>query len=130
RLFSSLPSIRLRCYCGMTGKPSWPFMTMRRGFRSQNRMNWSLTDWETTMSPSTPANTPKIPFQANPFTSLAVGSPWTDTPTDVERINDVPFKLLRHGVRQVRAGNAQISIVVTGEPGSGKTHLLSRLKRY
>src|SRR5437868_2354172 len=82
------------------------------------------------MSPSTPANTPKIPFQASPFTSLAVGSPWTDTPTDVERINDVPFKLLRHGVRQVRAGNAQISIVVTGEPGSGKTHLLSRLKRY
>jgi hypothetical protein len=82
------------------------------------------------MSPSTPSNAPKIPFQANPFTSLAVGSPWTDTPTDVASINDEQFKILRRGVSQVRVGNAPISIVVTGQPGSGKTHLLSRLKRY
>jgi len=82
------------------------------------------------MSPSTQSSAPRIPFQLNPFTNLATGSPWTDSPADVSRINNEAFQLLRRGLRQSRAGSDSISIVVTGEPGSGKTHLLSRLKRY
>ena len=82
------------------------------------------------MSPSTQSSAPRIPFQRNPFTNQAAGSPWTDSPADVSLINNEPFQLLRRGLRQSRAGSDPISIVVTGEPGSGKTHLLSRLKRY
>lgn len=82
------------------------------------------------MSPSTPSNPVKIPLQANPFTNLAIGSPWADLPADVARINNEAFQLLGRGLQQTRMGNDPISIVVTGEPGSGKTHLLSRLKRH
>lgn len=82
------------------------------------------------MSPSTPFNQPAIPFQPNPFTNIATGSPWIDSPADVASINREAFQLLINGLRQTRLGHDPISIVVTGEPGSGKTHLLSRLKRY
>src|SRR5208337_4655920 len=82
------------------------------------------------MSPSTPSNNATIPFQPNPFTNIATGSPWIDSPTDVTSINNEAFQLLRNGLRQTRLGSDPISIIVTGEPGSGKTHLLSRLKRY
>jgi hypothetical protein len=68
-------------------------------------------------------------FLPNPFANLAVGSPWTDAPADVTAINSEAFRLLRRGLRQARLGTDPVSIVVTGEPGSGKTHLLSRLKR-
>ena len=82
------------------------------------------------MSPSTPSNKAMIPFQPNPFTNIATGSPWIDSPTDVASINREAFQLLINGLRQIRLGHDPTSIVVTGEPGSGKTHLLSRLKRY
>jgi len=82
------------------------------------------------MSPSTPSSRPRIPFQQNPFTGLAVASPWTDFPVDVESINDDAFQLVQRALRQTRLGSDPISILVTGEPGSGKTHLLSRLKRH
>jgi hypothetical protein len=48
----------------------------------------------------------------------------------VASINDEAFQVLRRGVQQTVEGNDPISIVVTGEPGSGKTHLLSRLRTY
>ena len=82
------------------------------------------------MSPSTPSRKATIPFQPNPFTNVATGSPWIDSPADVTSINYEAFQLLRNGLRQALLGSDPISIVVTGEPGSGKTHLLSRLKRY
>jgi hypothetical protein len=82
------------------------------------------------MSPSAPSERSKIPFQANPFTNMAVGSPWAELPADVASINNEAFQLLRRDFRQVCLGSDPISVMVTGEPGSGKTHLLSRFKRH
>lgn len=87
------------------------------------------------MSPSTPYNaTPANPAsplpQVNPFASMAVGSPWLDAPADVRSIHQQAFQQLQSSYQQVLLGQSPISVVVTGEPGSGKTHLLSRLKRY
>ena len=81
------------------------------------------------MSPSTPANgTPRLPFQVNPFASSALGSPWGADPSDVPAINDGPFQTILRALRQMQAGSRGTSVVVTGEPGSGKTHLLGRLR--
>jgi len=81
------------------------------------------------MSPSTPASGgPRIPFQVNPFASAAFGSPWGEVATDVPAINDGPFQAILRALRQMRAGSRGTSIVVIGEPGSGKTHLLGRLR--
>ena len=81
------------------------------------------------MSQSAPSSQARIPFQVNPFTNIAVGSPWTEVPTDVTRINDVAFQLLWRGFLQTLVGSDPISLIVTGQAGSGKTHLLSRLKK-
>ena len=84
--------------------------------------------WELTMSQSTPGKrSPRIPFQVNPFASAAVGSPWVQV-SDVPGINDEPFRKMLSALRQVSVGSGSTSIVVTGEPGSGKTHLLWRLR--
>lgn len=72
----------------------------------------------------------KIPFQANPFAEIAVGSPWDGVSTDVPAINGEAFRLLRDEVRQMQVGGRGSSVVVTGEPGSGKTHLLARLRQF
>src|SRR5580700_6789901 len=81
------------------------------------------------MSPSTPGRAkPRIPFQANPFTSAAHGSPWSDVTADVPAINEAPFRIILRALQQIQAGGKGTSIVVTGAPGSGKTHLLGRLR--
>jgi GTPase SAR1 family protein len=82
------------------------------------------------MSPSTPDRAKThIPFQPNPFGSAAFESPWAGELTDVPAINDKPFRLILTALRQMRAGAKGTSIVLTGDPGSGKTHLLGRLSR-
>jgi hypothetical protein len=81
------------------------------------------------MSPSTPDKRQRrIPFQPNPFASAAFGSPWNEAVSDVLGINDGPFRTILNALRQMQAGGRGTSIVVTGEPGSGKTHLLGRLR--
>lgn len=82
------------------------------------------------MSPSTPFNPASVLPQGNPFASMAVGSPWLDAPADVRSIHQQAFQHLQNSYQQVQLGQSPISVAVTGEPGSGKTHLLSRLKRY
>lgn len=86
--------------------------------------------WELTMSPSTPdKRRPRLPLQVNPFGDLALGSPWNDAPADVPSINDAPFRTILQALSQMRMGSRGTSIVMTGEPGSGKTHLLGRLRK-
>ncbi len=86
------------------------------------------------MSPSTPVSKPRIPFQPNPFGSAATGSPWSvelsGELADVPSINQKPFRTILNALRQMRAGAKGTSIVLIGEPGSGKTHLLSRLRNH
>ena len=57
-----------------------------------------------------------------------MGSPWAGELADVPGINDKPFRTILAALRQMRAGGKGTSIVLTGEPGSGKTHLLGRLR--
>ena len=80
------------------------------------------------MSPSTASKRVEIPFQPNPFANIAVGSGWADPPADVPEINGEAFRMLRNGVRSCQVSSEALSIVVTGEAGSGKTHLLGRLR--
>lgn len=81
------------------------------------------------MSPSTPVSRPlRLPFQANPFASVALGSAWSEGASDVPAINDLPFRTILNALRHMQSGSHGTSIVVTGEPGSGKTHLLGRLR--
>jgi hypothetical protein len=81
------------------------------------------------MSPSTPVRAKfTIPVQLNPFGDSAFGSPWNAIPADVPSINDVAFRTVLSELDQVRMGG-KASIVITGEPGSGKTHLLGRLRK-
>jgi hypothetical protein len=70
---------------------------------------------------------PRIPVQLNPFGDSAFGSPWNEIPADVPSINDAAFRAVLSELGQVRRG-AKASIVITGDPGSGKTHLLGRLR--
>ncbi len=81
------------------------------------------------MSPSIPdKRRPRIPVQLNPFGDYALGSPWGETPVDVPAINEGPFRVILQALNQMRQGARGASIVMTGEPGSGKTHLLARLR--
>jgi hypothetical protein len=81
------------------------------------------------MSPSTSAKSKlRIPAQLNPFGESAFGTPWNEIPADVPSINDAAFRAVLSELDQVRMGG-KASIVITGEPGSGKTHLLGRLRR-
>ncbi len=81
------------------------------------------------MSPFTQSSQRAIPFQPNPFTNQSAGSPWTDSSEDVPVINQEATWLVVRALRQVQLGTVPVSVVISGEPGSGKTHLLSRLKR-
>jgi hypothetical protein len=77
---------------------------------------------------STRVNSGGIPPQWNPFGESAFGSPWNENRTDVLTIHKDAFRAIMAELDQVRWGGKG-SIVITGEPGSGKTHLLGRIRR-
>ncbi|MEZ5354984.1 MAG: ATP-binding protein [Bryobacteraceae bacterium] len=79
------------------------------------------------MSPFSRGRAVRIPFQANPFASAALESAWTGLGVDVGSINDDAFLRIRGEIRQLELG-AKGAVLVTGPPGSGKTHLLGRLR--
>jgi hypothetical protein len=71
----------------------------------------------------------------NPFERAVVADPWEEGFEDVPQINRAAFdKCVRvvDTVRQrIRLGQpASTSLILSGEPGSGKTHLLARLRRH
>ena len=51
-------------------------------------------------------------------------------PSDVSEIHHVAFRTIIRALEQIRMGGDSTSIVVTGAPGSGKTHLLGRLRNW
>ncbi len=64
----------------------------------------------------------------NPFTAAAVGSVWeTDSP-DVPDIHAEAFSELQQMVAQRRSGIRDRCALLYGSPGSGKTHLIRRLR--
>ncbi len=80
--------------------------------------------------------TPKIPGQQllssipNPFLQDRVDSPWQETFRDQPDINRRAFQSCLNSVEAVSRGNQSRGLILHGEPGSGKTHLLQRIRFF
>jgi hypothetical protein len=66
----------------------------------------------------------------NPFVSNRVDSAWDPDPVDVEAINRTAFDRCTETIRLVRETGQCRGLLLSGEPGAGKTHLLQRLRRH
>lgn len=66
----------------------------------------------------------------SPFVVNRVDSAWDTEAVDVEAINRTAFEHCLETIRLVRTTARCRGLLLAGEPGSGKTHLLQRLRRY
>ena len=66
----------------------------------------------------------------NPFLSDRVDSPWQEAFQDVPEINRTAFQIIQKSIEGVTLGNQSRGLILHGEPGSGKTHILQRLRFY
>jgi chromosomal replication initiation ATPase DnaA len=66
----------------------------------------------------------------NPFRNTIVADPWNPGIVDVYEINAGAFQLCCQALDRVRAEGRSTSVLLYGEAGSGKTHLLARLRSY
>jgi hypothetical protein len=66
----------------------------------------------------------------NPFRSAIVSDPWHWDVVDVPEIHKEAFDLCRSSLDYVRTEHQSTSVLIYGEAGSGKTHLLARLQAY
>lgn len=64
----------------------------------------------------------------NPFRDTIVATPWEATRADVPTIHGFVFEQCLNGVEEVRRHRRSESLLIHGAAGSGKTHLLSRLR--
>lgn len=69
------------------------------------------------------------PRGPNPFQGNMVSDAW-ETGVDVGDIHKEDFELCLRAVDFVRQGKQTTSVLVHGEPGAGKTHLLSRVRGH
>jgi hypothetical protein len=67
---------------------------------------------------------------SNPFDSDVVEDPSVASPIDVPRIHESAFDLCQHAYERVASGMGSWSVLLNGMAGCGKTHLLSRLRRW
>ncbi|HYO75768.1 MAG TPA: ATP-binding protein, partial [Thermoanaerobaculia bacterium] len=68
----------------------------------------------------------------NPFLQNRVDTAW-DTRSiaaDVPAINDAAFQQVLRTIADVRSSRQSHGLLLSGEPGSGKTHLLNRVRRW
>lgn len=70
----------------------------------------------------------------NPFRGGVVGDPWNggEARSDALEIHQDVFNICVQAIeeaRAARAGDSGLGIIVHGAPGSGKTHLIGRLRR-
>ena len=82
------------------------------------------------MSPSPPEPSNRLASIPNPFARDVVGSPLDDAKGDVPRINVHAKKECISLIERVSSRRESGSLLLFGEPGSGKTHLLSRLRQH
>src|SRR5215472_4634202 len=66
----------------------------------------------------------------NPFDGDVVADPATSALIDVPRIHQGAFNACRHAYERVASGRGSWSVLLNGRAGCGKTHLLSRLRRW
>ncbi|MGQ0633701.1 MAG: hypothetical protein ACT4QC_03745 [Planctomycetaceae bacterium] len=64
----------------------------------------------------------------NPFRETIVASAWDDPRAHVPDIHGEVFEQCLRGIAHVRQARRSAGLVIHGEAGSGKTHLLSRLR--
>ena len=64
----------------------------------------------------------------NPFRETIVASPWDAARVDVPSIHGAVFESCMAGIEQVQESRRSAGLVIHGEAGSGKTHLLGRLR--
>lgn len=64
----------------------------------------------------------------NPFRDTIVASPWEATRVDVREIHGRVFEQCLRAIDHVREHRCSAALLIHGEAGSGKTHLLSRLR--
>lgn len=64
----------------------------------------------------------------NPFRETIVANPWDAARADVPAIHSLVFEECLRGVESVRRNQRSGALLIHGEAGSGKTHLLSRLR--
>lgn len=63
----------------------------------------------------------------NPFSQVRVDNAW-DAFTDAASIHADAYATCRRAIDEVRRGGRSQGLLISGRPGSGKTHLLARLR--
>ena len=66
----------------------------------------------------------------NPFRQTIVADPWNNQQHDVSEIHQDVYESIISSLEQVRASQRSAAILIHGSAGSGKTHLLSRLRSH
>lgn len=66
----------------------------------------------------------------NPFRSAIVSDPWHWDVVDVPEIHQEAFDLCRRALDYIRRNRQSTSVLLHGDAGSGKTHLLARLQAW
>ncbi|HWQ35255.1 MAG TPA: ATP-binding protein [Blastocatellia bacterium] len=66
----------------------------------------------------------------NPFRNAVAADPWQSPEADVITIHDQAFRRCCRALDDVRLQGRTSSVLIYGEAGSGKTHLLSRLRAH
>ncbi|MFH0994857.1 MAG: ATP-binding protein [Pseudomonadota bacterium] len=66
----------------------------------------------------------------NPFRNRIVADPWRPSGVDVAEIHSNAFDLCCRALDSVRKEGQTTSVLLYGETGSGKTHVLNRLQHY
>ncbi len=66
----------------------------------------------------------------NPFRDSIVASPWETARVDVDAIHRGVFDQCLEGIEHVRDAGQSAALLIHGEAGSGKTHLLRRLRAH
>lgn len=66
----------------------------------------------------------------NPFRQTIVADPWNNPQDDVPEIHQDVFAAIINSLEQVRSSERSAAVLLHGQAGSGKTHLLSRLRSH
>lgn len=66
----------------------------------------------------------------NPFLHEVVTDPWDRTEVDVPQINASVFDECRRLIEEVASTHRSTSLLLNGFSGSGKTHVMARLRAY
>ncbi len=69
-------------------------------------------------------------MMSNPFRSSIVADPWNVLEIDVPEIHAEAFEQCRQAIEVVRNERRTTSVLINGPAGSGKTHLLARLRAH